>query len=103
MAMKNPPHPGKHVRVECLEPFGLSVTDAAKILGVTRPTLSNLVNEKAGLSPEMAFRLTKAFGGTPESWLRLQTAWDLAQVRKREKQIHVKPYKGAVVSEYATS
>lgn len=93
MPMKNPPHPGRHVRLEYLEPLGLSVTDAARILGVTRANLSNLVNGKSGISPEMALRLAKAFGGSAEIWLRLQAAYDLAQVRRREAEIKVEPYR----------
>jgi len=91
--MKNPPHPGRHVRLEYLEPLGLSVTDAARILGVTRANLSNLVNGKSGISPEMALRLAKAFGGSVEIWLRLQAAYDLAQVPRREAEIKVEPYR----------
>lgn len=88
MPMKNPPHPGRIVRMECIEPLGLTVTAAAEALGVTRQTLNNLVNEKAGISPEMAIRLSKAFGSTPETWLRLQMAYDLAQIKPGA--IHVK-------------
>ena len=90
MNMKNPPHPGRIVRRECLEPLGLSVTGAAKILGVTRLTLSNLVNGKNGVSPEMAIRLSKAFGSRPEVWLGLQMDYDLAQVKKDAARIKVK-------------
>jgi addiction module HigA family antidote len=93
MPMKNPPHPGRHIRLEYLEPLGLSVTEAARILGVTRANLSNIVNGKSGISPEMAVRLTKAFGGSAEIWLRLQAAYDLAQVRRREAEIKVEPYR----------
>lgn len=89
MMMKNPPHPGATVRYECLEPLGLSVTKGAKVLGVSRQALNNLVNGKAGISPEMAVRLSKAFGSTPEAWLRLQMAYDLAQVLQREGEITV--------------
>lgn len=85
--MLNPPHPGRIVRMECIEPAGLTITEAAKALGVTRQALNNLVNEKAAMSPEMALRIAKAFGSTPEMWLRLQTAYDLARVRKRESEI----------------
>src|SRR5271166_4544413 len=88
--MKNPPHPGLAVRHDCLEPLGLSVTDGAKVLDVTRQTLNNLVNGKAGISPEMAVRLAKAFGSTAEFWLGLQTDYDLAQVRKRADKIKVR-------------
>jgi addiction module HigA family antidote len=83
MPMHNPPHPGLTVRHDCLEPLGLTVTEGAKVLGVTRQALNNLVNGKAGISPEMAVRLAKAFGTTPETWLRLQMAYDLAQVRQQ--------------------
>ena len=92
MPMKNPPHPGRHIRLEYLEPLGLSVTEAARILGVTRANLSNIVNGKSGISPEMAVRLAEAFGGTAEIWLRLQAGYDLAQVRRREAEINVEPY-----------
>ncbi len=92
MPMKNPPHPGRVVRQECLEPLSLTVTGGAKALGVTRQTLNNLVNGKSGISPEMAFRLSKAFGSTPETWLRLQMNYDLAQVRRHEGKIKVKHY-----------
>lgn len=90
MAMKEPPHPGQSVRHDCLEPLGLSVTEAAKALGVTRQALSNIVNGSAGISPEMAIRLDKAFGGTAEGWLALQTAYDLAQAMKSASSINVK-------------
>lgn len=92
MPMKEPPHPGLSVRHDCLEPLGLSVTEGARVLGVTRQSLNNLVNGKAGISPEMAIRLDKAFGGTAEGWLALQTAYDLAQVRKKEPSIMIKRY-----------
>src|SRR5216683_351560 len=81
MTMKNPPHPGRVVLQECIEPLGLSITDAAAALGVTRNTLSELVNAKRGISPEMAVRLEKVFGGSAESWLVQQAQYDLAQVR----------------------
>ena len=90
MTMKNPPHPGLSVRHDCIEPCGLTITEAADVLGVTRQTLNNLVNGKAGISPEMAIRLDKAFGGGAETWLRLQMAYDLAQARQREGEIKVK-------------
>jgi addiction module HigA family antidote len=88
--MKNPVHPGRIVRHDCLEPLGLSVTAGAKILGVTRQTLNNVVNGKSGISPEMAIRLTKAFGSTAETWLRMQLAYDLAAARKDESRIKVR-------------
>ena len=81
MGMRNPPHPGEIVRYECLEPLGLTVTRAAQGLGVTRQALSDLVNEKAGVSVEMSIRLSQAFGSTPETWLGMQTAYDLWQAR----------------------
>jgi addiction module HigA family antidote len=79
--MKNPPHPGGFVFRQCIEPLGLSITQAAAALGVTRTTLSELVNEKRGISPEMAVRLSQVFGGGAESWLVQQAQYDLAQVR----------------------
>jgi addiction module HigA family antidote len=82
MTMKNPPHPGIVVLQECIEPLGLTITAAAEALGVTRKTLSELVNEKCGISPEMAVRISKAFGGTAEGWLVQQAQYDLAQVRR---------------------
>ena len=92
MSMKEPPHPGLSVRFDCLEPLGLTITAGAGVLGVTRQALNNLVNGKSGISPEMAIRLDKAFGGTAEAWLALQTACDLAQARKNESKIRVKRY-----------
>jgi len=81
MPMKNPPHPGRFVLRQCIEPLGLTITRAAAALGVTRTTLSELVNEKRGISPEMAVRLSKVFGGSAESWLVQQAQYDLAHVR----------------------
>ena len=95
MPMKNPSHPGAIVRYDCIEPLGLTVTEAAKILDVTRQALNNLVNGKAGVSAEMAVRLSKAFGSEPEFWLRLQMNYDLAQVRRREADINVKRFRKA--------
>ena len=92
MTMKNPPHPGEIIRELCLEPLGLTITRAAQGLGVTRKTLSMLVNGHAGISPEMAVRLSQAFGRSPESWLQLQVQYDLAQVRKSTKQIKAKRF-----------
>ena len=89
MPMKDPPHPGGSIRRACLEPLGLSVTAGANVLGVTRQALSNVINGKSGISPEMAIRLTKAFGSTPETWLRMQLAYDLAAARKNERKIKV--------------
>jgi addiction module HigA family antidote len=90
MPMKNPAHPGRIVKSACLEPLGLSVTDGAKVLDVTRQTLTKIVNGKSGISPEMAIRLSKAFGSTPETWLRMQVAYDLAQARRDESKIKVR-------------
>jgi len=87
MAMFNPPHPGETIRELCLKPSGLTVTDAAKGLGVSRKTLSSLLNGRFGISPEMAIRLSKAFGGSPESWLIQQAQYDLWQVRGQEEKI----------------
>jgi addiction module HigA family antidote len=89
MPMKNPPHPGLSVRHDCLEPLGLSVTEAAKRLGVSRKQLSDLVNGHAGISPEMAIRLDKELGGGAETWVRLQAAYDLAQAMTRAHEIRV--------------
>ena len=89
MALHNPPHPGETVRDICLEPLGLTVTAAAKGLGVSRKALSDLVNGHAGISPDMAIRLSKAFGGSAESWLRKQMAYDLWRARQRADTIKV--------------
>ncbi|MGB6404820.1 MAG: HigA family addiction module antitoxin [Candidatus Sulfotelmatobacter sp.] len=90
MPMKNPAHPGRIVRTACLEPLRLSVTEGAEVLGVTRQTLNNVIHGKSGISPQMAIRLSKAFGSTPETWLRMQLAYDLAQARKNESKIKVR-------------
>jgi len=87
--MKSPPHPGLSVRHDCIEPLGLTITGAARALGVTRQALNNLVNCKAAISPEMAIRLDKAFGGGADTWLRLQAAYDLAQAEKHASKIKV--------------
>ncbi len=94
MPMKNPAHPGRIVKTACLEPLGLSVTEAADVLGVTRQTLNNVIHGKSGISPQMAIRLSKAFGSTPEAWLRMQLAYDLAQARKGEGKIKVRRLHG---------
>ena len=83
-------HPGRIVRHDCLEPLGLSVTEGAEVLGVSRQTLNNVIHGKSGISPEMAIRLSKAFGSTPETWLRMQLAYDLALARKDESKIKVR-------------
>ena len=92
MAMHNPPHPGGIVRRQCLQPLGLSVTRAAEGLGVTRQALSDIVNERRGISTEMAIRLSKAFGSTPETWLGMQMAYDLWQARERAAQIEIEMF-----------
>jgi addiction module HigA family antidote len=84
MTMKNPPHPGEVVQELCIEPVGLTVTAAAEVLGVSRKALSDLLNGHTGISPEMAVRLSKAFGGSFESWLTQQMQYDLARVRLYE-------------------
>jgi addiction module HigA family antidote len=90
MKMKNPPHPGEVLRELCLEPLGLSVTQAAGALGVSRKTLSAILNERAGISPEMAIRLSKAFDTSAESWLNQQVQYDLCLAEKNAKNIKVK-------------
>jgi addiction module HigA family antidote len=92
MVMYNPPHPGEVIRELCLEPLDLTVTDAAKGLGVSRKTLSALLNGRFGISPEMAIRLSKAFGGSPESWLIQQSQYDLWQALQNESNIKVKAF-----------
>ena len=89
MKMNNPPHPGEIIRDQCLEPLGLTITAAAKGLGVTRKALSELVNGHSGVSPEMAIRLSKAFGSSPETWLRLQLQYDLWRAERRADNIKV--------------
>lgn len=91
MPMKNPPHPGRNVRLTCLEPLALSVTEAARHLGVTRQALNNVVNEKSAISPEMALRFEKMGWGTADGWMNLQTNFDLARVRARAEEISVAP------------
>jgi addiction module HigA family antidote len=88
--MKNPAHPGRIVRSACLEPLGMSVTAGAKVLGVSRQTLTKIINGKSGISAEMAIRLAKAFGSTAETWVRMQASYDLAQARKDESKIKVR-------------
>lgn len=92
--MKNPAHPGGFIKHEIIEPLGLSVTAAADVLGVTRPTLSTLLNERANLSPEMALRIEKAFGMSMDTLVRMQSSYDIAQTRKREAEIKVSSFKG---------
>ena len=90
MSMKNPPHPGDFIRTEIVEPAGLSVTAAAVALQVSRPALSSLLNGKANLSGEMALRIEKAFGVKMDTLMRMQASYDIAQTRKREKEIRVR-------------
>jgi addiction module HigA family antidote len=90
MPMKNPPHPGDFIRSEIIEPAGLSVTAAAAALQVSRPALSSLLNGKAGLSGDMALRIEKAFGVKMDTLVRMQASYEIAQTRKREKQIRLK-------------
>ena len=89
MMMHDPPHPGELIREDCLKPLNLTVTAAAAGLGVTRKTLSTVINGRAGVSPDMAIRLSKAFGSTPETWLRMQLAYDLWQAQKHADRIKV--------------
>src|ERR1700680_930775 len=89
MPMKNPPHPGDFIRTEIIEPTGLSVPDAAKALQVSRPALSSLLNGKGDLSGNMALRIEKAFGVKMDTLMRMQSAYDIAQTRKREKDIRI--------------
>lgn len=93
--MKNPPHPGEFIRTEILEAHGLNVTDAARVLGVARPTLSNLLNGSAALSGEMALRVEKAFGVRMETLLRMQTSYDIALARARASAVAVQRYRRA--------
>ena len=92
MSMNNPPHPGGIVKRQCIEPMGLTVTRAAQGLGITRQALSELIDERTGISVEMAIRLSKAFGSTPETWLGMQTAYDLWQARERAEEIAVEQF-----------
>ena len=89
MPMTDPPHPGLSVRHDCLEPLGLTVTEAAKSLGVSRKQLSDIVNGRSGISPVMAIRLDKAFGGGAGAWYRLQAAYDLARAMRHADDIQV--------------
>ena len=91
MPIKNPPHPGEFIRTEIVLPAGLSVTAAAVALQVSRPALSSLLNGKANLSGDMALRIEKAFGVKMDTLMRMQSSYDIAQTRKREKQIRVQP------------
>ena len=90
--LKNPPHPGGFVRAEIIEPLGLSVTAAARALGVTRAALSTLLNERSSLSPEMALRIEKAFGVSMDTLMRMQNSYDIARARRRENEIKIGRY-----------
>ncbi len=92
--MKSPAHPGGFVKAEVIGPLGLSVTAAADALGVTRAALSALLNERADLSPEMAIRIEKAFGISMETLMRMQNSFDIAEARKKAKEVNVAPYAG---------
>ncbi len=94
--MNNPAHPGGFVKSEIVEPLGLTVTEAAQVLGITRPALSALFNERAHLSPLMALRIEKAFGVSMDTLMRMQNNYDIARTRKREGEINLAPYKGRV-------
>lgn len=95
MLMKNPPHPGRIIRQECIEALGLTVTAAAAGLGVARKTLSEILNGRSGISPEMALRLARAFGSDPQMWLGLQMDYDLAQAQKKAGKIKVRDLRRA--------
>ena len=93
--MNNPPHPGEIIRAFCIEPLGLTVTEAAESIGVTRKTLSALLNGRSGVSPEMALRLSKVFGRSPESWLKLQIQYDLWTTQQSVDLKDLRPIKAA--------
>ena len=95
MRMHNPPHPGEILKELCLEALDINITQGAKALGISRKTLSAIVNGRAGISPEMAIRLSKAFGTDPESWLKQQMIYDLWQAEKQHKHIKVTPLSSA--------
>ncbi len=98
MRMFNPPHPGDFIRTEVIEPTSLSITAAAKVLGVSRPTLSSLLNGKADLSGEMALRIEKAFGVKMDTLMRMQVSYDIAQTRKRQSAVKVVRYRAEAVT-----
>jgi len=95
MPMKNPPHPGHSIKDACLNPLGLSITEGAELLGVTRQTLTRVIHAHCGISPEMAIRLEKVGWGDAGGWIAMQTAYDLAQARKKSGKIKVKKYEAA--------
>ena len=92
MSMQHPPHPGRSIRDACLEPLGLSVTEGAKVLGISRTQLSRIINGRAAISGDMAIRLSKAFGSTPRAWLKMQWAHDLALAEQHADRIQVERY-----------
>ena len=92
MLMHNPPHPGEFIRRQCLQPLGLTVTETAQGLSVSRNTFSMLLNGRIGISPEMAIRLSQAFGGSAESWLRQQMQFDLWHAQQNRKKIQVRKF-----------
>ncbi len=95
MPMKNPPHPGRSIKDSCLDPLGLSVTEGARLLGVTRQTLTRVIHAHCAVSPEMAIRLEKIGWGDADGWIGMQTAFDLAQARKKAGKLKVKKYEAA--------
>jgi addiction module HigA family antidote len=95
MKMHNPPHPGEILRELCIEPLGLSITEAAEALGISRKTLSSILNGRSGISPEMAVRLSLAFGTSSESWLNQQSQYDLRAAEKKRKELKVKKLSAA--------
>jgi addiction module HigA family antidote len=99
--IKPPVHPGGFVKTKVIDALGISVTDAAQALGVTRPALSKLLNERAHLSPEMALRLEKAFGMSMDKLMQMQNSFDIAEARKRERDINVLPFKGGLLHGHA--
>ncbi|WP_295529305.1 HigA family addiction module antitoxin [Novosphingobium sp. Chol11] len=101
--LRNPAHPGSFIKYDIIEPLGLSVTAAADVLGVTRATLSTLLNERQSLSPEMALRVEKAFGVAMDTLMRMQNSYDIAQARKRENEIKVMPFKGKPIEPQAAA
>ena len=102
MRMARPAHPGQFIKMEIIEPLGLAVTEAARVLGVTRPALSALLNGRAALSPDMALRVEKAFGPKMDTLLRMQTAFEIAETRDRETSIKVKRYVAKSTAAHAT-
>jgi antitoxin HigA-1 len=96
LRLKSPAHPGGFLKTEIIAPLGLSVTDAARALGVTRPALSALLNERAALSPDMAIRIEKAFGVRLDTLMRMMNSWEIAEARKREGDIKVAPFRGGL-------